>query len=129
MANFTAAQCEYNCQGVAMKLNVKQSLQHLQQEGKLFTTLFSHGTLTVEIYKPVKVDLQQPHTRDELYVIATGTSHFTAGSQEYAVEPGDVLFVPAGTEHCFSQFSDDFSTWVFFYGPEGGERSKQSATA
>lgn len=106
-----------------MKLNVKQSLNRLQQEGKLFTTLFSHGTLAVELYKPHKVDLQQPHTRDELYVVATGTSHFTAGDQQYEVEPGDVLFVPAGMEHRFSQFSDDFSTWVFFYGPEGGEEA------
>ncbi len=23
----------------------------------------------------------------------------------------------------FIGFSDDFSTWVFFYGPEGGERN------
>lgn len=109
-----------------MKLNVKESLQRLQQEGKVFTALFSHGTLDVEIYKPQKVDLQQPHSRDELYVIATGSSRFTAGDQEYEVVPGDVLFVPAGMEHRFSQFTDDFSTWVFFYGPEGGEEAQQS---
>jgi uncharacterized protein YjlB len=106
-----------------MKLNVKQSLDHLQKEGTLFSQLFAHGTLQVEIYKPQKVDLQQPHSRDELYVIATGTSHFAAGEQQCEVEAGDVLFVPARMEHRFTHFSDDFSTWVFFYGPEGGEQS------
>ncbi len=30
-------------------------------------------------------------------------------------------FVAAGVEHRFSKFSEDFSTWVFFYGPQGGE--------
>lgn len=31
------------------------------------------------------------------------------------------LFVPAGTEHHFENFSDDFATWVMFYGKLGGE--------
>jgi len=106
-----------------MKLNVVESLKQLQEKGKLFTTLFSHGSLEVEIYKPHQIDFQKPHTRDEVYVVATGHSRFTAGNDEYSVMPGDVLFVPAGMEHRFDQFTEDFSTWVFFYGPEGGERS------
>jgi len=32
-----------------------------------------------------------------------------------------LLFVPAGVEHRFEHFSEDFSTWVVFYGPRGGE--------
>jgi hypothetical protein len=24
--------------------------------------------------------------------------------------------------HCFEDFSSDFTVWVAFYGPEGGER-------
>jgi hypothetical protein len=26
-------------------------------------------------------------------------------------------------EHHFENFSDDFATWVIFYGPDGGEKS------
>jgi uncharacterized RmlC-like cupin family protein len=37
---------------------------------------------------------------------------------------GDVLFVRAGVKHKFENFSDDFATWVIFYGPEGGERKE-----
>ena len=36
--------------------------------------------------------------------------------------PGTVIFVPAAIEHRFVDFSDDFATWVVFWGPEGGER-------
>ena len=38
------------------------------------------------------------------------------------VETGEALFVPAGVEHRFEDFTDDFAAWVVFYGPEGGER-------
>jgi hypothetical protein len=33
-------------------------------------------------------------------------------------------FSPAGVPHLFEDFTDDFGTWVIFYGPEGGERPR-----
>jgi mannose-6-phosphate isomerase-like protein (cupin superfamily) len=83
--------------------------------------LFRHGTLTVKLYAPRGTDPQTPHSRDEVYVIATGKGRFRLGSDETSFGPGDMLFVPAGKEHRFTEFSDDFATWVLFYGPEGGE--------
>ena len=90
--------------------------------GPEFVTLFRHGSLEVEIYRPVKVDRQTPHTRDEVYVVLSGTGTFVSGSERQLFEPGEVLFAAAGVEHRFENFTDDFATWVFFYGPEGGER-------
>ena len=43
------------------------------------------------------------------------------GEERQAFEPGEALFVPAGVEHRFVDFSEDFSAWVVFYGPDGGE--------
>ena len=83
--------------------------------------LFRHGTLTVKLYAPRGSDPQTPHSRDEIYVIATGKGRFQLGSEETTFGPGDMLFVPAGKQHRFVEFTDDFATWVFFYGPEGGE--------
>lgn len=91
--------------------------------GKLFATVLEHGTLQVEIYKPEKVDLQTPHTRDELYVVVAGSGMFVNGDDRHSFNAGDVLFVPAGVEHRFEDFTDDFVVWVVFYGPEGGEAS------
>jgi mannose-6-phosphate isomerase-like protein (cupin superfamily) len=90
--------------------------------GKEFIELFRHGSLTVEIYKPEGTDRQTPHTRDEVYVVISGTGWFRNGPKRDRFEPGQVLFVPAGIEHRFEEFSADFATWVLFYGPEGGER-------
>jgi mannose-6-phosphate isomerase-like protein (cupin superfamily) len=63
------------------------------------------------------VDRQQPHDRDELYVIISGSGRFRSGASERDVVPGEVLFVPAWVEHRFVDFSPDFATWVFFVGP------------
>jgi mannose-6-phosphate isomerase-like protein (cupin superfamily) len=83
---------------------------------------FEHGTLQVKMYRPRGEDPQQPHARDEVYVVACGSGWFVNGTERHAFRSGDVLFVPAGVEHRFERFSDDFCTWVLFYGPEGGER-------
>lgn len=86
-----------------------------------FVELFRHGTLAVEFYRPVGVDRQQPHPRDEVYVVVSGAGWFVNGARRHRFEPGQVLVVPAGVAHRFEDFTDDFATWVLFYGPEGGE--------
>lgn len=89
--------------------------------GNLAAHLLGHGTMLVEHYAPRGVDTQTTHTRDELYVIIAGTGTFVNGDERHPFAPHDVLFVPAGVVHRFEDFSDDFATWVIFYGPEGGE--------
>lgn len=108
-----------------MKINSKEALDKLAQTDSPFLNLFKHGTLSVEIYKPEKVDLQQPHTRDEVYVVVSGTGDFLNGEVRTTFDPGDFLFVPAEVEHRFENFTDDFVTWVLFYGPEGGETNEK----
>ena len=103
------------------RLTISNALDELAQHDSTFIKLFSHGSLEVEMYKPENIDLQQPHTRDEVYVVARGNGQFINGEDRHPVGPGEVLFVPAGVAHKFVDFSADFSTWVFFYGPEGGE--------
>ena len=108
-----------------MKITPKEAFKKLAAQDSPFLTLFEHGTLSVEIYKPEKVDLQQPHIRDEIYVVVAGTGEFMMDGERTDFGPGDFLFVPAGIDHRFENFMDDFSTWVFFYGPEGGESSHE----
>lgn len=96
-------------------------------DGKRFAELFRHGTLTLEIYAPRESDPQKPHTRDEAYVVARGTGDFVCQDsqkkdQRVTFQPGDFLFAAAGVPHRFENFTDDFFTWVLFYGPEGGEK-------
>lgn len=89
--------------------------------GRQSALLFERGTLEVRYYAPKGVDPQTPHDRDEAYVVISGNGDYRLGGRVVPFGPGDLLFAPAGAEHRFERFTDDFATWVLFYGPTGGE--------
>ena len=64
---------------------------------------------------------QVPHDRDEFYIVASGTARYRWDGGEATIGPGDLMFAAAHTPHGYDQFSEDFSVWVVFYGPQGGE--------
>ena len=89
--------------------------------GEPFTQALRRGTMSVEVFAPRGVDTQSPHDQDELYFVISGSADFTNGGARTNASTGDVLFVAAQVEHRFSNISDDFVTWVVFWGPQGGE--------
>jgi mannose-6-phosphate isomerase-like protein (cupin superfamily) len=86
-----------------------------------FAVFMRNGSMTAELYAPVEHDAQSPHEQDELYVIVSGTGMFNRAGERRPFKPQDVIFVPAGVEHRFEGFSDDFQTLAIFWGPKGGE--------
>ena len=54
-------------------------------------------------------------------MVVSGSGEFVSGIECHPFGPGDVLFVPAGTEHRFEGFTEDLAVWVVFYDPGGGE--------
>ncbi len=99
--------------------------------------MMAHGSMEVRWFRPHDDIQHQPHDRDEIYFVVTGTATFCRGNEagafeehklsllgdeRVAVAPGDILFVPAGAVHTFANLSPDFAVWAVFYGPEGGER-------
>jgi mannose-6-phosphate isomerase-like protein (cupin superfamily) len=93
---------------------------------KTFTVLMKHGTMSVEYFAPQKTDVQTPHQQDELYVIVRGHGQLNRNGEMIDCKAGDVLFVPAGMDHRFEKFSDDFASWVIFYGQPGGEQESET---
>ena len=109
------------------RVSVEEALARLPgPAGERFVSVLEHGNLQVEVYAPQGTDPQQPHTRDELYIVVKGSGVFLNGRVRHWFSGGDVLFVPAGRAHHFEAFTDDLVTWVIFYGPEGGEADGQS---
>jgi len=81
--------------------------------------LFKRGSLEIEIYRPRGHDPQEPHWCDEIYFIISGSGYFKNGDERNPFKRGDVMFVPAGVEHRFEDFSEDFATWAILLGSEG----------
>lgn len=108
-----------------LKIDFSDALRRLPgPQGEHNVELFEHGSLVVKLSQPRGPDLQMPHSRDEIYVVARGSGEFVCGAGRQSVSPNDILFAAAGAEHRFENFSDDFAVWVFFYGPEGGEADR-----
>jgi len=84
-------------------------------------TLLERGTLKLKLSLPVHPNEQSPHRQDEIYVIVRGSGVLVHDGRRDSFEAGDLMFIAAGTEHHFENFTDDLAVWVVFYGPEGGE--------
>ena len=111
-----------------MKVSIKTALARLPgpptarySQGEPFATMMAGGSMRVEVFAPQGVDLQTPHAQDELYFVQAGTGEIVINGQRFEAAAGDAFFVAAQVEHRFENFSEDFLTWVVFYGPPGGE--------
>lgn len=80
-----------------------------------------HGSMRIGVYAPYEVDRQAPHEQDELYIVVSGTGFFVKNGERRPCKPQDAIFVEAHAFHRFEDFSADFSAWVIFWGPKGGE--------
>ena len=99
-----------------LKLTIAEAVGQLTLENIDYMRLLEKDSFDMGMYRPSRVDPQTPHARDELYIVAAGSGDFVCGSETRNFAPGDVFFVPAGTEHRFMKFSYDFATWVVFFG-------------
>jgi mannose-6-phosphate isomerase-like protein (cupin superfamily) len=89
--------------------------------GEHAVSVLQHGTLNVKLSCPVRPNQQTPHAQDEVYVIVGGRGVLIHDGKRDECGPGDLLFVAAGTEHHFEDFTDDLAVWVVLFGPQGGE--------
>jgi mannose-6-phosphate isomerase-like protein (cupin superfamily) len=111
-----------------MVIDLKSALSHLPlpatpawPEGVWDKTQFQHGTMSVLIFTPRGRDYQTKHSQDELYIVINGSGTLLIADVPHPFVAGDVLFVPANTQHRFVNFTDDLITWAIFWGPDGGE--------
>jgi mannose-6-phosphate isomerase-like protein (cupin superfamily) len=89
--------------------------------GERSVSALKRGTLDVVLGLPQAPNVQTPHTQDEMYFVVRGRGVFVYDDNKSTFEPGDILFVAAGAEHHYEDFSEDLALWRIFYGPEGGE--------
>ncbi len=64
-------------------------------------------------------DGQSPHGEDEIYCVVRGRGRVRLGEDDRAVEPGAVVYVPAGVEHRFHSIVEELVLLVVFAPAEG----------
>ncbi len=99
-------------------VSLKEAGKLLEKTNERFVQVIQDGNMKVEYFSPKHLDRQSPHSKDELYIIISGNSEFLREEEIINCTAGDVLFVPAKMEHRFMNFSEDFATWVVFYGED-----------
>ena len=97
--------------------------------GERAAVVLKHGTLDVVLGRPARPNVQTPHEQDEVYIVVRGQGVLIHDGERDAFESGDFLFVAAGIEHHFEDFSDDLLIWRVFYGKGGGEVPIESRAA
>lgn len=88
--------------------------------GRAYLEFLRSESLSAGLYvlRVGDVDRQQPHGEDEIYVVMSGRSSFTAGSETREVTSGDTIFVAAGVPHYFHDITVDMELIVVFAPPE-----------
>jgi len=89
--------------------------------GERAVLVMKRGTADVMLSIPVPPNVQTPHQQDEIYVVVRGRGVLVHEGKRDPFEAGDLLFVAAGVEHHYDEFSNDLALWRIFYGATGGE--------
>ena len=100
---------------------VLRDLRNIPANEEPYHEPFEHGTMSLGMYAPGEKDLQESHTKDELYFVISGSGIFVNDGARTPFVEGDALFVAAGVKHRFEEYTEDFVAWVVFWGPDGGE--------
>jgi hypothetical protein len=68
------------------KITLGEAMDRLPDpQGERSVGLFEHGSLVVKLYAPRGHDLQTPHSRDEVYVVAQGSGEFVCAGAPQAL--------------------------------------------
>lgn len=80
-----------------------------------FARPIERPTFDVSLYRPNRIDTQEPHTRDELYDCLR-LRKIPVQRPYRGIWSRRRFLRPARIKHQFDAFSKDFATWVIFFG-------------
>lgn len=104
-------------------IHVREVARRLSAGDGGYEIVHSSPGMEVGVYVLVapEPDRQQPHDRDELYVVLEGSGTLEIEGERVELEEGDAAFVPADTDHRFVGY-EGLAVLVIF----AGDRSTPS---
>lgn len=102
-------------------IRVREAQRRLEQGSGGYEIVHESPGLEIGVYVLVapEPDRQQPHDRDEVYVVLDGRGTLQVEDESLDLAEGDAAFVPAGADHRFTGY-EGLSVLVVFAG-EGEE--------
>ena len=102
-------------------IRVREVQRRLEQGQGGYEIVHQSEGLELGVYVLVapEPDRQQPHDRDEVYIVLSGRGTLQIADDSVALKEGDAAFVPAGVEHRFTGY-EGLSVLVVFAGMETG---------
>ena len=85
-------------------------------DGEPYQCLVNQPGAQILVFAPRGTDHQTPHNRDEAYFVVAGSATLEMDGAFHPVSAGDLCWIPKQVEHRFVEMSDDFVTWVAFFG-------------
>jgi mannose-6-phosphate isomerase-like protein (cupin superfamily) len=84
--------------------------------GKAYLEFLRMPALSMGVYRLSAggVDLQSPHTEDEVYYVVGGTALIRVGEEDRSVGPGSIVYVAANVPHRFHHIEEELTVLVFF---------------
>jgi mannose-6-phosphate isomerase-like protein (cupin superfamily) len=98
-------------------IRVRDTQRRLEQGNGGYEIVHESAGLEIGVYVLVapEPDRQQPHDRDEVYVVLHGRGTLQIEDESVDLSEGDAAFVPAGVDHVFTGY-EGLSVLVIFAG-------------
>lgn len=95
---------------------LSQLVHQHEQSNDAYLEFLRVPALSIGLYRLSAggIDLQEPHSEDEVYYVASGRGAILVGEENRAVEAGTIVFVGAGVKHRFHSITEDLTILVFF---------------
>jgi mannose-6-phosphate isomerase-like protein (cupin superfamily) len=91
-------------------------IDQLNQSGQDYLEFLRVPSLSAGLYMLAAgaVDMQEPHTEDEVYHVISGRGFIRVDQESRPVEAGSLVFVKANVEHRFHTITEDLKVLVIF---------------
>jgi len=93
-----------------------QLLEERKRSNKAYLEFLKVPDLSMGLYvlPAGGVDLQLPHTEDEVYFVVIGKAKIKVADEDRAVQAGSIVYVGKNVEHRFHAIEEELMVLVFF---------------
>jgi len=87
-----------------------------QNMGKPYLEYLRVSSMSMGLYRlpTAGIDLQSPHTEDEVYYVVSGKAVIHVNGEDHPVQNGSIVYVAANAPHQFHSIEQELEILVFF---------------